>query len=93
MYSICSLVFFPTFYKPEFNQCCSLMIMLLAIFVVFAEHWAFICKISDIVGKDLIKETGLHRSLSLADGYPMLISGLVGSNRTPPTVRIWCYGD
>lgn len=76
---------FPTFYKPEFNLSAVLMIMP-AVFVVFAEHLGHLFVTSDIVGKDLIKEPGLHRSL-LADGISNVISGLVGS--TPNTT----YGE
>ena len=57
---------FPTFYKPEFNLSAIMMIMP-ALFVVLAEHLGHLFVTSDIVGRDLIKDPGLHRSL-FADG-------------------------
>lgn len=75
----------PTFYKPEFNFSAIMMIMP-ALFVVFAEHLGHLFVTSNIVGRDLIKDPGLHRSL-FADGLSNVISGLVGS--TPNTT----YGE
>lgn len=75
----------PTFYKPEFNFSAIMMIMP-ALFVVFAEHLGHLFVTSDIVGRNLIKDPGLHRSL-FADGLSNVISGLVGS--TPNTT----YGE
>ena len=57
-----------------------------ALFVVFAEHLGHLFVTSDIVGRDLIKDPGLHRSL-FADGLSNVISGLLGS--TPNTT----YGE
>ena len=76
---------FPTFYKPEFNLSAIMMIMP-ALFVVLAEHLGHLFVTSDIVGRDLIKDPGLHRSL-FADGLSNVLSGLVGS--TPNTT----YGE
>lgn len=75
----------PTFYKPSFNLSAIVMIMP-ALFVVFAEHLGHLVVTSNIVGRDLIKDPGLHRSL-FADGLSNIISGLVGS--TPNTT----YGE
>ena len=75
----------PTFYKPEFNFSAIMMIMP-ALFVVFAEHLGHLFVTSDIVGRNLNKDPGLHRSL-FADGLSNVISGLVGS--TPNTT----YGE
>ena len=75
----------PTFYKPEFNLSAIMMIMP-ALFVVLAEHLGHLFVTSDIVGRDLIKDPGLHRSL-FADGLSNVLSGLVGS--TPNTT----YGE
>ncbi|MGE1061634.1 uracil permease [Megasphaera paucivorans] len=75
----------PTFYAPKFNLSAIMMIMP-ALFVVFAEHLGHLFVTSDIVGRDLIKDPGLHRSL-FADGLSNVISGLVGS--TPNTT----YGE
>lgn len=54
--------------------------------MVFAEHLGHLFVTSDIVGKNLIKDPGLHRSL-FADGLSNIISGFVGS--TPNTT----YGE
>lgn len=75
----------PTFYEPKFNFSAIMMIMP-AIFVVFAEHLGHLFVTSDIVGRDLIKDPGLHRSL-FADGLSNVLSGFIGS--TPNTT----YGE
>lgn len=76
---------FPTFYRPHFNASAIMMIMP-ALFVVFAEHLGHLFVTSDIVGRNLIKEPGLHRSL-FADGLSNVLSGILGS--TPNTT----YGE
>jgi uracil permease len=76
---------FPTFYKPEFDIS-AIMMILPALFVVLAEHLGHLFVTSDIVGRDLIKDPGLHRSL-IADGLSNVLSGLLGS--TPNTT----YGE
>lgn len=75
----------PTFYAPTFHIS-AIMMILPALFVVFAEHLGHLFVTSDIVGRDLIREPGLHRSL-FADGLSNTISGFVGS--TPNTT----YGE
>lgn len=75
----------PTFYEPRFNLSAIMMIMP-ALFVVFAEHLGHLFVTSDIVGRNLIEDPGLHRSL-FADGLSNVLSGLVGS--TPNTT----YGE
>jgi uracil-xanthine permease len=75
----------PTFYEPKFNLSAIMMIMP-ALFVVFAEHLGHLFVTSDIVGHNLIEDPGLHRSL-FADGLSNVLSGLVGS--TPNTT----YGE
>ena len=75
----------PTFYEPKFNFSAIMMIMP-ALFVVFAEHVGHLMVTGSIVNRDLIKDPGLHRSL-FADGLSNIISGLVGS--TPNTT----YGE
>lgn len=76
---------FPTFYQPRFNLS-AIMMILPALFVVLAEHLGHLFVTSDIVGRDLIKDPGLHRSL-MADGLSNVLSGLLGS--TPNTT----YGE
>ena len=75
----------PTFYEPKFNLSAIMMIMP-ALFVVFAEHLGHLFVTSDIVGHNLIEDPGHHRSL-FADGLSNVLSGLVGS--TPNTT----YGE
>ena len=75
----------PTFYEPKFNLSAIMMIMP-ALFVVFAEHLGHLFVTSDIVGRNLIEDPGLHRYL-FADGLYNVLSGLVGS--TPNTT----YGE
>lgn len=75
----------PTFYEPKFNLSAIMMIMP-ALFVVFAEHLGHLFVTSDIVGRNLIEDPGLHRSL-FADDLSNVLSGLVGS--TPNTT----YGE
>ncbi len=75
----------PTFYEPRFNLSAIMMIMP-ALFVVFAEHVGHLMVTGSIVHRNLIKDPGLHRSL-FADGLSNIISGFVGS--TPNTT----YGE
>jgi uracil permease len=85
--SVASAAWFsaPTFYRPSFHLN-AIMMILPALFVVLAEHLGHLFVTSDIVGRDLIKDPGLHRSL-IADGLSNVLSGLVGS--TPNTT----YGE
>ena len=75
----------PTFYRPSFHLN-AIMMILPTVFVVLAEHLGHLFVTSDIVGRDLIKDPGLHRSL-IADGLSNVLSGLAGS--TPNTT----YGE
>ncbi|AGL00423.1 uracil permease [Desulfoscipio gibsoniae] len=75
----------PTFYRPEFNPA-AIAVVLPAALVVIAEHIGHLFVTSNIVGKDLAKEPGLHRSL-LGNGLSTAISGFFGS--TPNTT----YGE
>lgn len=75
----------PTMYEPTFNLD-AIMIIMPALFVVFAEHIGHIVVTSSIVNRDLIKDPGLNRSL-FADGLSNILSGFVGS--TPNTT----YGE
>ncbi|MBM7855391.1 uracil permease [Desulfohalotomaculum tongense] len=75
----------PTFYTPQFDWE-AIMIILPAALVVIAEHVGHLFVSSNIVGRDLAKNPGLHRSL-LGNGLSTLISGFVGS--TPNTT----YGE
>lgn len=75
----------PHMSAPVFNINAILMIMP-ALFVVFAEHVGHLVVTSNIVGRDLMKEPGLQRSL-LGDGIANVLSGFFGA--TPNTT----YGE
>lgn len=75
----------PTFYTPHFDWP-STMIILPAALVVIAEHIGHFIVTGNIVGKDLVKDPGLDRSI-FSNGLSTILSGLVGS--TPNTT----YGE
>lgn len=75
----------PTFYTPTFELNAILMIMP-ALFVVFAEHVGHLVVTSNVLGRDLMSDPGLHRSL-LGDGIANVLSGFFGA--TPNTT----YGE
>jgi uracil permease len=75
----------PTLYAPSFQPAAILMIMPAAL-VVLAEHIGHLVVTGNIVGRDLVKDPGLHRSL-LGDGISNVLSGLAGA--TPNTT----YGE
>lgn len=56
----------------------AIMTILPATFVVIVEHVGHLKVTSSIVGKDLAKDPGLHKSL-LGDGLSTMISGMFGS--------------
>ncbi len=67
----------PTIYTPVFNLT-AIITILPATLVVIAEHIGHLVVTSNIIGRDLQKDPGLHRSL-LGDGLSTTISGLLGS--------------
>ena len=75
----------PTRYTPHFDLS-SFLIVLPAALVVIAEHIGHLVVTGNIVGKDLNKDPGLHRSL-LGNGVSTVLSSLFGS--TPNTT----YGE
>ena len=75
----------PTFYFPEFNPA-AIAIIIPAALVVIAEHIGHLFVTSSIVGKDLVEDPGLHRSI-LGNGISTLLSSFFGS--TPNTT----YGE
>ena len=68
---------FPTFVLPsfEFN---AMLILAPAALVVLSEHIGHLFVTSNIVGRDLTKDPGLHRSL-MGDGISTMLSGFCGS--------------
>lgn len=75
----------PTFTAPtlDFN---AMMIIAPACLVVVAEHIGDLMVTGNVIGKNVIKDPGLHRSF-LAEGISNFISGCVGS---PPNTS---YGE
>lgn len=75
----------PHFYAPTFNLN-AIVIIAPAALVVLAEHIGHLVVTGNIVGRNLIKDPGLSRSL-FADGLANVISGCAGA--TPNTT----YGE
>lgn len=67
----------PNFMLPKFDLQ-AILIILPVILVITSEHIGHQVVTSKIVGRDLLKDPGLHRSL-LGDNLSTMISGLIGS--------------
>lgn len=67
----------PNFSAPKFNLE-AIMIILPVILVITSEHIGHQVVTSKIVGRDLLEDPGLHRSL-FGDNFSTMISGLIGS--------------
>ena len=67
----------PNFSLPKFNLDAIVMI-LPVLLVITSEHIGHQVVTSKIVGRDLLKDPGLHRSL-LGDNLSTMLSGLIGS--------------
>jgi uracil permease len=67
----------PAFMLPKFKAD-AVLIILPVILVIASEHIGHQVVTSEIVGRDLLKDPGLHRSL-FADNFSTMLSGLVGS--------------
>ncbi|MCQ4086286.1 uracil permease [Saccharibacillus sp. JS10] len=80
-----SFLSMPNFTTPTWDIAAILTILPAAL-VVIVEHIGHLLVTSNIVGKDLSKDPGLHRSL-LGNGVSTVLSGFVGS--TPNTT----YGE
>ena len=72
-----SIFAMPNFSAPKFNLQ-AILIILPVILVIASEHIGHQIVTGKIVGKDLIKDPGLHRSL-FADNFSTMISGFIGS--------------
>ena len=72
-----SLFALPNFTAPKFDINAILMI-LPVLLVITSEHIGHQVVTGKIIGRDLIKDPGLHRSL-LGDNFSTMISGLIGS--------------
>lgn len=67
----------PNFQLPKFNFE-AIMTLMPALLLVVSEHIGHQVVTSEIVGKDLLKEPGLHRTL-FGDFFSTMISGFAGS--------------
>lgn len=66
----------PAFQAPKFNLQ-AILTMLPVILVITSEHVSHQVVTSNIIGKDLLKDPGLHRSI-FADNFSTMLSGLIG---------------
>ena len=67
----------PNFSTPKFSLE-AILIILPVILVITSEHVGHQVVTSKIVGRDLLKDPGLHRSL-FGDNFSTMLSGLIGS--------------
>lgn len=67
----------PNFQLPKFDLD-AILIILPVILVITSEHIGHQVVTSKIVGRDLLKDPGLHRSL-FGDNFSTMLSGLIGS--------------
>jgi uracil permease len=67
----------PAFQTPKFSME-AIITILPVILVIASEHIGHQVVTSKIIGRDLLKDPGLHRSL-LGDNLSTMISGLIGS--------------
>ncbi len=67
----------PNFQAPKFNPE-AIMIILPVILVITSEHIGHQVVTSKVVGRDLLKDPGLHRSL-FGDNFSTMLSGCIGS--------------
>lgn len=67
----------PNFSAPRFKME-AIMIILPVLLVITSEHIGHQVVTSKIVGRDLLKDPGLHRSL-FGDNFSTMISGFIGS--------------
>ena len=80
----------PNFTTPKFNVE-AILIILPVILVVASEHIGHQIVTGKIIGRDLIKNPGLHRSM-FADNFSTMLSGLIGSvptTLTGKTLALW----
>ena len=67
----------PAFQTPQWNLQ-AILIIIPATLVVVSEHIGHQVVTSEVVGKDLLTDPGLHRSM-FADGFSTALSGFCGS--------------
>lgn len=67
----------PNFSSPRFNLD-AILIILPVVLVITSEHIGHQVVTSKIIGRDLLKDPGLHRSL-FGDNFSTMLSGFIGS--------------
>ena len=67
----------PNFSRPKFSIQ-AIFIMLPALLVIISEHIGHQIVTGKIIGRDLLQNPGLHRSL-FADNFSTMLSGFIGS--------------
>jgi uracil permease len=67
----------PHFQAPKFDFN-AVMMILPVLLVITSEHIGHQIVTSEVIGRDLLKDPGLHRSI-FADNFSSMLSGLVGS--------------
>jgi uracil permease len=72
-----SIFALPNFQAPKFDLE-AIVIILPVILVITSEHIGHQVVTSKIVGKDLLKDPGLHRTI-FADNFSTMLSGFIGS--------------
>lgn len=72
-----SFISIPNFQTPKFDIN-AILIILPVILVIANEHIGHQLVTSKVIGRDLLKDPGLHRSL-FADNFSTMISGFIGS--------------
>ena len=72
-----SIISIPIFQAPKFDLE-AILIILPVLLVIANEHIGHQLVTSKVVGRDLLKDPGLHRSL-FADNFSTMISGFIGS--------------
>ena len=72
-----NIISIPDFQLPKFNLE-AILVILPVILVIVNEHIGHQLVTSKVVGRDLLKDPGLHRSL-FADNFSTALSGLIGS--------------
>ncbi len=72
-----SWIAFPSFTFPKFSVE-AILVILPVLLVITSEHIGHQVVTGKIVGRDLLKDPGLHRSL-LGDNFSTMVSGLIGS--------------
>lgn len=66
----------PAFHAPSFSMQASLT-MMPALLVILSEHISHQVVTGNIIGRDLLKDPGLHRTI-FADNFSTMLSGFVG---------------